>query len=97
VSYFFHPAAAVEYLESVAYFESKRAGLGALYLSEFEQLLQIVCKSPHRYPIEKQPNIHRVQMRRFPFTIFYREVSGFIQVLAVAHHRRLPLYWLGRL
>jgi hypothetical protein len=30
MSYFFHPAAEAEYLEAIAYYESKRAGLGAL-------------------------------------------------------------------
>ena len=97
MSYFFHPAAEAEHLESAAYFESKRPGLGAIYLSEFEQLLEKVCESPHRYPVEKQPDIRRIRMRKFPFTVFYREVSGIIQVLAVAHHRRRPQYWLGRL
>lgn len=29
MTYFFHPAAEAEHLETVAYYESKRAGLGA--------------------------------------------------------------------
>jgi len=37
MSYFFHPAAEAEYLESVAYCESRRPGLGAMYLAEFEK------------------------------------------------------------
>lgn len=32
MSYVFHPAAEAEYLESIAYFESKQAGLGASFL-----------------------------------------------------------------
>ena len=47
MSYFFHPAAEAEHLESIAYFESKRPGLGATYLSEFERVMGIVCESPH--------------------------------------------------
>ena len=43
MSYVFHPAAEAEHLESVAYFESKRPGLGALYLAEFEKILGRVC------------------------------------------------------
>jgi len=31
MSYFFHPVAQTEHLESVAYYETKRAGLGASY------------------------------------------------------------------
>ena len=97
MSYFFHPAAAAEHLESVAFFEFKKPGLGASYLAEFKNVLDKVCKFPHSYPIEKQPDIRRIQIKRFPFTVLYRETSGKLQVLAVAHHRRSPHYWLDRL
>ncbi len=97
MSYSFHPAAETEHLETIAYYELKRPGLGATYLSEFEQVMRIVCETPHRYPVEKKPDIRRIRMKKFPFTVLYRELSGSVQVLAVAHHRRRPLYWLGRL
>ncbi|MFA5354108.1 MAG: hypothetical protein WC291_07750, partial [Thermodesulfovibrionales bacterium] len=90
-------AAEAEHLESVAYFESKRPGLGAIYLMEFERAMSSVCEAPHRYPIKLRPDIRRIQMQRFPFAVLYRESAGIIQVLAVAHNRRRPQYWLGRL
>lgn len=80
MSYFFHPAAEAEYLESIAYYESKRSGLGATYLGEFE----------------RRPDVRRMRMERFPFTVLYRENANTVQVLAVAHNRRRPQYWLGR-
>jgi toxin ParE1/3/4 len=97
MNYEFHPAAEAEHLESVAYYESRRPGLGASYLGEFEKIMGLVCESPQRYPIDKKPDIRRIRMKRFPFTILYRVASETIQVLAVAHHRRRPQYWLGRL
>ncbi len=97
MSYVFHPAAEAEHLESVAYFESKRPGLGASYLAEFEKTMEEVCESPQRYPVEKEPDVRRIRMARFPYTVLYRDVSDTVQVLAVAHHRRRPQYWLGRL
>ncbi|WP_419635032.1 type II toxin-antitoxin system RelE/ParE family toxin [Thiolapillus sp.] len=97
MSYVFHPAAEAEHLESVAYFESKRPGLGASYLTEFEKTMGLVCESPQRYAVEMIPDVRRIRMSRFPYTILYRDVSGIVQVLAVAHHRRRPQYWLGRL
>ncbi len=39
MSYFFHFAAEAEHLESVAYYELKRPGLGAMYLAEFENIM----------------------------------------------------------
>jgi len=97
MSCYFHPAAEAEHLESVAYFESKRPGLGASYLDEFEGIISNICNAPHRYPIETQPDIRRIRMKKFPFTILFRKTSDDIQVLAVTHHRRRPQYWPGRL
>ena len=97
MSYFFHPAAEAEHLESVAFYESKQPGLGAVYLAEFENVMKRVCEGPDRYPIEMEPDIRRILMNRFPFSVLYREKDGIVQVLAVAHQRRRPQYWLGRL
>ncbi len=97
MSYYFHPGAETEHLESVAYYETKRSGLGSDYLTEFENAMKAVCENPYRYAVEKQPDIRRFRMKRFPFMILFREVSGKIQILAVAHKRRRPQYWLGRL
>ena len=45
MNYVFHPSAEAEHLESIAYYESKRPGLGASYLAEFERILVHVCES----------------------------------------------------
>lgn len=96
MSYQFHPAAEAEHLETVAYYESKQPGLGASYLAEFETAMEQACAAPRRYPIERQPDIRRIRLKQFPFMVLYREVHGMVQVLAVAHYRRRPDYWLGR-
>jgi plasmid stabilization system protein ParE len=97
MSYYFHPAAEAEHLESIAYYESKQAGLGASYLAEFESTMSDACRAPNRYPIGEEPDVRRIRMKRFPFAVLFRESSGAVQVLAVAHNRRRPQYWLGRL
>ena len=94
--YQFHPEAQAEHLETIVYYETQRPGLGASYLAEFESILELVCEAPTRYPIELNPDIRRVILRRFPFTVLFRESQGTVQVLAVAHHRRRPSYWLNR-
>jgi len=60
VRYVLHPAAEAEHLETVAYFESKRPGLGASYLAEFEKVMREVCQSPQRYPIERKPDVRHI-------------------------------------
>lgn len=97
MSYIFHPAAETEHLESVAYLESKRPGLGAMYLADFELLIEVVCESPRRYRVERQPDVRRASMGRFPYSVLFRESAGVVQVLAISHHRRRPNYWLERI
>jgi len=97
MNYVFHPAAEKEYLEAVAFYELKRPGLGTSYVTEFEQNLLKVCSSPQRYPIVIEHDIRAINMNRFPYTVLFREVSTTVQILAIAHHRRHPKYWLERL
>jgi len=97
VSYSFHPDAEAEHLETVAYYESKKPGLGVAYLTEFENIMTTISDAPDRCPVEQKPDIRRKRMKKFPFTVLFRIASSSIQILAVAHHRRRPTYWLGRL
>ncbi len=41
-------------------------------------------------------NTRRFLLRRFPFFVVYRVFSQRVEVVAVAHARRKPHYWLQR-
>ena len=56
-----------------------------------------VVQAPPRYRIERKPDIRRYALARFPYTIIYRAKNGEVQILSVAHKRRRPDYWAGRL
>ena len=96
MTYQFHPEAEAEHLDTIAWYESRGAGLGARYLAEFERVMEQVCEHPHGFPIDRVPDVRRALMRRFPFTILYREIEGRVEILALAHHRRRPAYWFVR-
>ena len=94
MSYRFHPAAEAEHLEQVEFYESRERGLGARYRAHFLNAMQGICEAPARNPIERAPDIRRRVLRAFPLTVIYREHQGEVQILAVAHYRRRPGYWL---
>ena len=96
MTFWFHPAAQAEHLETVVYYESRRAGLGAHYLAAFELALERIGANRRSYRIVHAPNIRRAPMPRFPFSIIYREASEEVEILAVAHHKRRPAYWIAR-
>ncbi|MGQ0698864.1 MAG: type II toxin-antitoxin system RelE/ParE family toxin [Panacagrimonas sp.] len=95
--YRFHPVAETEHFQTIQFYESRSAGLGGDYLQEFEQVMEHVVEAPHRYRIERKPNIRRASLTRFPYKVIYRELEGYVQVLAISHKRRRPAYWAGRL
>jgi toxin ParE1/3/4 len=97
VNYGFHPAAEAEHLEQIAFYESRQQGLGARYRDHFLKTIENVCAAATRYPIDHPPDIRRIRLQPFPLTIIFREHDSKIQILAVAHYRRRPGYWLGRL
>jgi plasmid stabilization system protein ParE len=95
MSYRFHPLARVEHLEHVAYYESQRGGLGARYLAAFEKAMENICAAPHRYKAVGEGN-RKYSLQGFPFDVFYQVTDDRVEVLAVAHHRRRPNYWIER-
>ena len=97
MSYQFHPEAEAEHLETVVYYETRQAGLGASYFTDFESVLERVCEAQHLYSIERKPDVRSIRLSRFPFAVLLRESERMVQVLAVAHHRRRPSYRLSRL
>ena len=97
MKYVFHPDAEAEHLAQVAFYESRRKGLGARYLTSFSAAMQRVCRNPEYFRIECEPDLRRVPLRGFPFAIMFRSRAGQIQVLAVAHYKRRPGYWATRI
>ena len=94
-----HPflrAARAEHLEEVAFYESRSPGLGAAYLAEFEAVMARICANPALYPRIGDVDIRKATLRRFPFHVIYRAEPTHIVVLAIAHHRRRPAYWVER-
>jgi toxin ParE1/3/4 len=96
VNYRLHPDAALEHEEQITYYEERRAGLGRMYHLAMLRAIERASGAPHRFKIVRHPNLRKVSLRGFPFSVIYREVDSMVQVLAVAHHRRSPDYWTRR-
>jgi hypothetical protein len=95
VKYYFHPSAESEYLSQIAYYEEKRAGLGAYFVSDFERTVSKVSTKPSMYK-QVDENLYLVSLQVFPFNLLYQMLNDQPQILAVAHKRRKPNYWQDR-
>ncbi len=92
----FHRLAAREFREAQKWYESRRTGLSGDFVTEVDRALERITSHPERWPIYRN-RFRRVRLGRFPYSIFYSlEKADLILVLAVAHVRRRPDYWLRR-
>lgn len=91
----FHPATLQEARAAVDWY-SRRSRLAAVALVlEFDVALAAIAEAPERWP-RAGAGCRRYVLHRFPFLVIYREHRAAIEVVAVAHARRRPGYWTGR-
>lgn len=89
-----------ETAEAARWYERHRFKLGGEFLAAVDAAIARIEENPRigsRTPGVADENIRRVFVRRFPYHVVYIELPDRLQVLAVAHDRRRPAYWLGRL
>jgi len=66
------------------------------FLLELESAVNTVLEAPLRYP-QGKANTRRFSFPgRYPYTLVYRIVHEQVEVVAVAHHKRHPDFWLHR-
>ena len=84
-----------ELRHAAQYYERQVAGLGFAFTDEVERTVELIQKSPGvGSPVWQ--HYRRVFVRRFPYSVVYREFENKLIVVAVAHHRRRPNYWRVR-
>jgi len=73
------PAAAAEIETAYRWYEKEREGLGSEFLDAFDHVVKVIAESPERFPVVRK-DIRRAVLRRFPYSILYRIVSGHVVV-----------------
>ena len=91
----FDPDARAEFLTSIRYYEDCQPDLGRRFRSAVEASVHRIAETPFRYRVFHAP-FRRYLLPKFPFAIIYSIEPDHIRVIAVAHTRRKPGYWLSR-
>ena len=92
----FHPHAAEELDDAMAYYESRRVGLGLSFQAEVEHVVHLIQQHPERWATYNNTAFRQCSINRFPFVIYYLEMDQYIWIAAVAHQKRKPGYWSPR-
>ena len=96
--YVFHPQAANELEEAVAYYESVSPRTGLELAACVEAAINFICEFPEAAPVT-QGSVRSKGVQpssRWRYTVHYRITPSGVRILAVAHHRRQPFYWFSR-
>jgi toxin ParE1/3/4 len=82
------------------WYDREKAGLGLDFIRMVDRAIaqiESVPRSGSPVPGVADAAIRRILVRRFPYHVVYIELSDRVQVLAVAHQRRRPGYWIDRI
>lgn len=97
----FAPEFPDELAEAAAWYASQGPGLPQRFLEEVEHALQAIQIRPTSFPCLRNllPDlqIHRALLSRFPYAVLFLILDEEVRVLAIAHLKREPGYWLDRL
>ena len=90
-----HPEAIVEAQAAYRWYRERNETAAQAFLAELDRAIEFISEGPMRWPVYLHSTRHFL-LRRFPFSVVYREVGEGLQVVAVAHGRRKPGYWKSR-
>jgi plasmid stabilization system protein ParE len=81
--------------EAIGYYEEIEAGLGLRLKEETRAAISWIVANPLLSRVRSK-GYRRVNLRVFPYYIAYFVWDDRIWILAVAHGRRRPEYWMER-
>ncbi len=90
-----HPLAADEAEAGERWYRERNETAATRFRRELDRAIGLIAERPEAAP-PYVGNTRRFLLRRFPFFVVYRVFNQRVQIVAVAHARRRPQYWLQR-
>ena len=78
--------------ESIIWYDSQQLGFGNKFIDEIDSLSIRILKNPDHFP-EVLQNIHKANLQKFPFSVFFVISKNEIYVIAIFHNSRNPQIW----
>jgi toxin ParE1/3/4 len=89
--YKIHDEATLDLRLAARWYGRRRAGLGAEFVMAIDDAIAKIIEAPGRWP--PFAGARRYVLRRFPYSVIYRVDGERVDILAIAHHSRRPVYW----
>lgn len=91
------PAARLDIIESIRWYNEQKPGLGQLYYNSVKQTMKLIKKGPLMFQL-RYKMLHMAPLEKFPFMILYQvdQAKNLVAVAAVLHTSRNPKIWEER-
>ncbi|MGB5696173.1 MAG: type II toxin-antitoxin system RelE/ParE family toxin [Polyangiales bacterium] len=91
------PEAEAELQSAAIWYEQKRRGLGIEFVAVVDRAFESILENPEACPVWRADRPYRKYfLKRFPYVVFFDIDAAAVEIIAVAHAKRRPGYWLGR-
>jgi plasmid stabilization system protein ParE len=92
------PDAETELQSAAIWYEENRRGLGIKFVAVLDRAFQSILENPEACPVWRPDRPYRTRLlKRFPYVVFFSVDAAAVEIVAVAHAKRRPGYWLDRL
>lgn len=92
----FLPPAEAELLEAISYYAAIQSELGIRFEEAVAEAVRNLVANPER-GAPRSRSTRRWLVKSFPFGVIYRFSESETLIVAVAHQRKRPEYWAGRI
>ncbi len=93
----FHPEARLELLNAIEYYRKRSPELARDFYEKVNEAINELLEFPESSPLIHPIGVRRKVMQRFPYNVLYTADPDVLYIVAIAHQKRRPDYWLQRL
>ncbi|MBM83101.1 MAG: hypothetical protein CMJ78_21275 [Planctomycetaceae bacterium] len=91
----FHPEATAELETSAEWYAKQSTTVARDFLIAVDSTLESIETDPERFALIDDR--HRsCSVQKFPFQVIFRSQDDRLHIIAIAHAKRRPGYWIGR-
>ena len=91
-----HPEADAELIAGAVYYaQHATRKVADEFLKEFDYAVSLLREFPG-LGTPWRGRARRFPIRRFPYSVVYYQTEARLRIVAVAHQRKKPGYWIGR-
>jgi plasmid stabilization system protein ParE len=89
------PEARLEIEDALEWYLARSVPAARRFIEVLDNALQIISQKPGVWP-SFEAGTRRYVLDRYPYSVIHRQCDDRIEVVAIAHDRQKPKYWVGR-